>query len=132
MAQNSEIHEVDKNEHLDFKTVKSKSYKVLTGCGNIYITCDFNGGNTLHKIRMQRTSKLHCPYTVLSKLYRSATFQGRRDIKQAIKDHKESEEDACVKFNIQVKSAMKKGELAAYSCSDAIAKVLEREFEICK
>lgn len=111
-----------------FIGIESKTFKVLTGCGNVYITADFKD-NILHKIRMQRTSKLHCSPTVLNSLFRSVTFETRRDIKQAIKDHKGSQEDVCEKFNIVIKSQMRGGGLVAYSCTDAIARVLEKIVE---
>jgi len=114
---------------MEFAYRHSKTYKVLVGCGNIYITCDLNPDGSLHKVRMQRTSKVHCSISILQPLFRSATFQTRRDILQAIKDHKGSEIDACDKYNIAIKSAMKQGKLAAYNCSDAIARVLERILE---
>ena len=116
--------ETTQNFDLIFKP--SKTYKVLVGCGNIYITTDYKENGDLHKIRLQRTSKLKCSPSLLHPLFSSATFQSRRDIKQSIKDHKGSEVDACEKFNISIKSAMKQGKLAAYNCSDAIARVLER------
>jgi hypothetical protein len=111
-----------------FTGIESKTFKVLTGCGNIYITADLKN-NVLHKIRMQRTSKLHCSPTVLNSLFRSVTFETRRDISQAIKDHKGSEDDVCEKFNITIKAQMRGGILAAYSCTDAIARVLEKIVE---
>lgn len=107
---------------MDYKP--SKTFKVITGCGNVYITADFSEKG-LHKIRMQRTSKLHCPISVLNPLFRSATYQGRRDIQQAIKDNKATEVDACGKYNIVVKTAMREGKLAAYNCADALARCLE-------
>jgi len=116
--------ETTQNFDLIFKP--SKTYKVLVGCGNIYITTDYKENGDLHKIRLQSTSKLKCSPSLLHPLFSSATFQSRRDIKQSIKDHKGSEVDACEKFNISIKSAMKQGKLAAYNCSDAIARVLER------
>uniref|UniRef100_A0A6H1ZYX4 ribonucleoside-diphosphate reductase n=1 Tax=viral metagenome TaxID=1070528 RepID=A0A6H1ZYX4_9ZZZZ len=122
MEKISTVPEDGKVNDLDFKP--SKTFKVITGCGNIYVTADFTEKG-LHKIRMQRTSKLHCSPTMLNKLYRSATFQSRRDIQQTIKDLKDVEVDACDKFGIGVKSAMKQGKLAAYSCGDAIARCLE-------
>lgn len=124
MVENKPILKDNKDLDLGFKFKPSKTFKFLVGCGNVYLTCDFSDKG-LHKIRMQRTSKLHCSPTVLNKLFRSATFQSRRDIQQAIKDHKDTEIDACEKFNIVVKSAMKQGKLAAYSCSDALARCLE-------
>jgi hypothetical protein len=107
---------------------KSKTYKVVCGCGNLYITCDYKD-DKLHKVRLQRTSKLLCSLSVLDPLFRSVTFETRRDIRQAIKDHKGREDLKCKQFNIKVKAAMKKGELAAWSCTDAIARVLEKVLE---
>jgi hypothetical protein len=114
----------------EFDLKPSKTFRVLTGCGNIYITADFTDKG-LHKIYMQRCSKLHCSPTVLRPLFRSATFQSRRDIKQAIKDNKATFDpktgivESCDKYNINVKSAKEKGELWAYSCADALARCLE-------
>ena len=105
---------------------KSKTYRVLTGCSFVYVTVEHDSDGKLHKIKLQRTSKLHCSLAILDPLFRSCTFESRRDIKQAIKDHKGREDTACKMCNIKVKSAMKKGELAAWSCSDAIARVLEK------
>jgi len=109
------------------KSRPSKTIGVLTGCGRIYITLDYNEDNSLHKVYMQRTNKLHCSPSVLTPLFKSCTYTSRRDIKQAIKDYEGSEVDACDKFNIAIKSKMKQGELCAYSCSDAIARVLKNE-----
>lgn len=112
-------------QEFDIEFKPSKTFCVIVGCGKIYITCDMTEKG-LHKIRMQRTSKLKCSVTMLDTLFRASTFQCRRDIKQAIKDHRENETGACQAFNIAVKSAMKQGKLAAYSCTDAIGRVLER------
>jgi len=125
MEKVSPLPETNEKLDLDFKYTPSKTFKVLTPCGNVYITCDFKD-NALHKVRMQRTSKLHCSMSILQPLFRSITFESRRDLTQAIKDHKASPVDACEKFNIIHKSMMRGGGLVAYNCSDAIARVLER------
>ena len=124
MEENKQICACSQDLNLVYRP--SKTYKVLVGCGNIYITCDLKEDGSLHKVRMQRTSKVKCSISILQPLFRSATFQSRRDILQAIKDHKGSEAYACDRYNIIIKSAMKQGKLAAYSCADAIARVLER------
>ena len=124
MEENKQVHEAGQDFNISFKP--SKTFKVAVGCGNIYITCDMKENGQLHKIRMQRTSKLKCSPSILHNLFSATTFQSRRDINQAIKDHKCTEADACDKFHIGLKSRMKKGELVAYNCSDAIARVLER------
>ena len=124
MEKDKQVHEAGQDFNLSFKP--SKTYRCAVGCGNIYITCDMKEDGKLHKIRMQRTSKLKCAPSILHSLFTSTTFQSRRDINQAIKDHKSFEMDACDKFHIGLKGRMKKGELVAYNCSDAIARVLER------
>ncbi len=111
------------------QTWKSKTTKVLTGCGWIYVTIDYTEEGKIHKVRMQRTNKLYCSPSVLTPLFKSCTYTSRRDIKQAIEDYEGSEVDACEKFNISVKSKMKQGELGAYSCSDAISRVLKKEIK---
>jgi hypothetical protein len=112
---------------------ESRTYRVFVGCGNIYVNIELDEEGNPHKVRMQRTSKTHCSPTTLDSLFRSCTFETRRDIRQAIKDHKAKSDinspvgvEVCDKFNIGVKSKIKQGEMAAYSCSDAIAVVLER------
>ena len=113
-----------------FNYKPSKTWKVLTGCGNLYITADFTNEG-VHKVRLQRTSRLKCPLSILNPLYRSATYQSRRDIEQSIEDHKarldpqSGKFECCDQFNASIKGAWKRGELAAYSCSDALARVLE-------
>jgi len=130
MEKVSPISEVAQEQSLGFDFKFGKTFKVLTGCGNIYITAEFVERG-LHKIYMQRCSKLHCSPTVLNPLFRSATFQSRRDIQQAIKDNKATFDpktgvvECCDKFNITVKSAKGKDELWAYSCADALARCLE-------
>ena len=117
-----------------FPCKSSKTFKCFVGCGNIYVNVELDEEGKPHKVRMQRTSKTHCSPTTLDSLFRSCTFETRRDIKQAIKDHRAKVDisnkdvgyEVCDMFNIGVKSKMKQGELAAYSCSDAIARVLER------
>jgi len=130
VEKDSEVHETGKDLDLGFRCKPSETFKVLTGCGSIYITAEFVE-KSLHKIYMQRCAKLHCSPTVLNPLFRSSTFTSRRDIKQAIKDNKATFDtktgqiECCEKFNVTIKTAMKYGQLAAYSCSDALARVLE-------
>lgn len=117
---------------MERKSWASKTIRCIVGCGPIYITLDYNPDGSLHKVYMQRTNKLHCSPSVLTPLFKSCTYTSRRDIKQAIKDYEGSEVDACEKFNISIKSKMKQGELCAYSCSDAISRVLRGEIDANK
>jgi len=108
---------------------RSTTYRVFVGCGNIYITIDYNKDNSIHRIRIQRTSKFKCPIIMRDSLARQATFQARRDIGQLVKDLKGNPYNACDSYNITITSKMKNNELAGYSCADAISKIIEREVE---
>jgi hypothetical protein len=107
--------------------VKSKTYCVYVGCGKIYVTVDRDDEN-FQRICINRNSKdLKCPLTAIDSLNRSATFKAKREPRQVVKDELGSERHCCDTFDIAVKSRMKAKKLAAYSCSDAIARVLMRE-----
>lgn len=97
----------------------SKTYRVQVGCGNLYVIIDYNNDGSFHKVRIPRNTKFHCPLIVRDGLSREATYKGRRDIKQLIKDFKGRKPDACCdKYTVVSK---------AYSCRDAIAQVFEKE-----
>lgn len=123
----STIPETD--EKFNMTTYKSITWKVQTGCGKLYITILFNEDGSLHKVLIPRTSKFQCSVTMRDGLARQATFQGRRDLKQLVKDLRCDEKHACDGFNVSVKSAIKNGEMGAYSCADAVAKVIEKAFK---
>ena len=110
---------------MDFESWSSKTVKVITGCGNLYITIDYKEDGTVHKVKLQRNSKFACPITVRESLGKQATFQARRDIKQMIKDLKGDKDNSCDKYDITIKNETEKGRLTAFSCSDAVARVLE-------
>jgi hypothetical protein len=84
-----------------------------------------------YNILIHRKSKAACDMTFFDALQRQSTFQTRRDIHQLIRDLKGSEGDKhyCHKFGVHIKGMMKEGKLAAYSCSDAIARVLRYELK---
>lgn len=102
---------------------KSKTYRVITGCGNLYVTIDYNEDSSFHRMRMQRNSKMKCSLTLREALARDATYKLRRDGDQFIKDHKG---EICEMNNMKVKVAKKKGEIAGTSCSDGVACLVEK------
>ena len=118
MAQDSEIHEVDKDQHIDFTHYPSKTYAVRVGCGNLFVIVDYNQDNTFHKIRIPRNTKFNCSLVIRDSLAKQATYQGRRDPAQLVKDLKGSKAHCCKNYNITCK---------AYSCSDAVAQVIKKE-----
>ena len=107
------------------ETRTSKTWKVVVGCGNLYVTVEFNEDGSIHKIRIPRNTKFKCSLMMRDRLAKQSTFQARQNVKQLVKDLKGSMDDTCEEYNIMVKSAMKTGKLAAYSCQDAVARVVE-------
>lgn len=107
-----------------------KNYKIKVGCGNLYISVIYNEDKP-HNVLIHRKSKCACDMTFFDALQKQSTFQTRRDISQLIKDLKGSlqEKNYCQKFNASLKEAIKEGNLAAFSCSDAVARVLRNELK---
>lgn len=118
MEEISPISEVKKVNDLDFITYKEKTYGIRVGCGNLFIMVEYNTDGSFHKIRIPRNTKFNCSLVIRDSLAKQATFQGRRDPKQLVKDLKGSKAHCCKNYNITCK---------AYSCSDAVAQVLKKE-----
>jgi hypothetical protein len=117
----------------DTDDIISRTYSILCGCGKLYVTVyDMPEGGK--NVLIHRKSTFACDMTLLDALQRQTTFQTRRELKQAIKDLKGNDDPRlghrCEKFHIGIKGAIKQGKLAAYSCSDAIARILEREVKL--
>ena len=116
----------------EFDFWQSKTYRVYTGCGNIFITvCSVEG--QIVKVILHRKSTCRCDLTFFDALNRQTTFMTNVELEQVVLDlignDLPKEGHFCHNYNITVKSKIKNGELGAYSCSDAIAKVLKREMD---
>ena len=118
MEENKPIHEAGKDEYLT-RFYNSKTYAVRCGCGNLYITIDYNQDGSFHKLRIPRNTKFNCTLIARDSLAKQATYQARRDPKQLIKDLKGNKAHACKNYNITCK---------AFSCSDAVAQVIKEGF----
>jgi len=112
----------------------SKTYRYHVGCGNAYITVDYNKDGSIARVCLQRNSKMKCSMTALDALSRQATYTARRDVKQAVKDlvgvDKQGKVIPCEEYynNIfKIKKEAKEGRAWAYSCQDAMARVLRLE-----
>ncbi len=114
----------------DFENWDSTTTAVQTGCGKLYITVVKHEGQIL-KVITHRKSNFECDLTFFDALNRQTSFQTNRELEQTINDLRgaegQKEGHFCRKYGIQVRSAIKQGMLGAYSCADAVARVLERE-----
>jgi hypothetical protein len=120
MEENQQVHASGKDEHIEWnpKSYPSKTYCIKTGCGNLYITMEFNHDGSFHRIRLPRNTKMNCSLIMRDSLAKSATFKCRREPAQFVKDNKGSKAHACEHYNITCK---------AYSCNDAVAQVIQKE-----
>jgi len=109
---------ISETNEVEFVTYKSKTYGIKVGCGTFYCTIDYNADGSFHKIRIPRNTKFNCSLMMRDAMAKGATYKIRRDPKQLIKDLKGNKGHCCEKYNISCK---------AYSCSDALSKVVERE-----
>jgi len=132
MEENQQVYKSGSDEHLDFDTWQSKTYRVYTGCGNIYITICREDGQIVKTI-IHRKSNCRCDLTFFDSLNRQTTFMTNRELEQTITDllgnDLPKEGHYCHNYNITVKGKMKQGLMGAYSCSDAIARALKREID---
>ena len=82
---------------------------------------------------VSRKGHCECDATFFEILSRLTSFATNRELEQAIKDLKGNDHPQfghfCRKFHAGVKGLIKRGGLGAYSCSDAVARVLEKETE---
>jgi len=120
ISENQPVPEGNQNEHLEWnpQTYQSKTYAIKCGCGNLYITIEYNEDGSFHKVRLPRNTKFNCSLVMRDSLAKGATYKIRRDPKQFVKDNKGSKAHACEHYNITCK---------AFSCADAVARVVERE-----
>ena len=114
----------------DFEFWNSRTYKVLTGCGSLFVTI-LNEEGAIIRVIAHRKSCFECDITFLDALNRQTTFATNRELEQAIYDLKGNdtpkEGHYCRKFHAGVKGIIKRGGLGAYSCADAVARCLEKE-----
>ena len=114
----------------NFEFWDSATYRVLTGCGHLYVTvCSMEG--SIIKVIAHRKTSFMCDITFFDLMNRATTFMTNRDPEQAVEDYRgnyhQKEGHYCEKCHVGVKGSIKRGELAAYSCADAVSRVLEKE-----
>ena len=118
------------NDSFDCK--HSKTYIAHTGCGKLFVTVVFFDRQIIRVIA-HRKSSFECDVTFFEALNRQTTFMTNRELDQVIYDLKGNEDQReghfCKNYSIAVKAYMKKGLIGAYSCTDAVARVLEKAIE---
>jgi hypothetical protein len=119
----------------DLEAYPSATYQVKVGCGHLHVTVVYYEGK-VYNVFIHRKSKapqVKCDIIWFDGLQRQTTFQTRREMIQVIKDLRGNDDPVqghyCQQFNIYLKGLIKKGKLAAYSCQDAVARVLYKEYE---
>lgn len=110
-----------KIEGEDLNCNPSITYKIKTGCGNLYIIIVYDNKRRFNRIFIPRNSKFRCDLIMRDNLARIGTYEGRRSLRQAIKDLRGSKGHHCDNYNITVK---------ATSCSDAVAQALQRWLKV--
>jgi hypothetical protein len=102
----------------DFDSMPSQTYKIKVGCGNLYITICYNGKRRFKRLFIPRNSKFRCDLLVRDGLARLATYEGKRNLKQLIKDLKGDKfGHHCDNYNVTCQAS---------SCFDAVSKSLKR------
>ena len=131
MAEIDTVSKADQN--LDLESFPSLTFAFQVGCGKLFITVIHHEGQII-KVITHRKSVFLCDLTFFDALNRQTSFVTNRELEQAIEDLKGFEgvphaSHYCQNYNVTVKSALKNGRLGAYSCSDAVARALEKAID---
>ena len=116
--------EIEKDEVGEFQGGLSKTYGIKVGCGTLYVTICYDDQHRFRRLFIPRTSKFHCDLVIRDGLARLATYQGKRNLAQLIRDLKGD------KWGHRCDKATVLSE--ASSCFDAVSKALERWRENAK
>lgn len=108
-----------KGENFDF--MPSVTYRIRVGCGNLYVTICYDEKRRFKRLFIPRNSKFHCDLVIRDGIARTATFQGKRSLRQLIRDLGGSKAHHCDKYNITAQ---------ATSCQDAVSKAVAKWLKI--
>ncbi|RKY32381.1 MAG: hypothetical protein DRP74_02600 [Candidatus Omnitrophota bacterium] len=106
---------MSENEGEFFNFTPSCTYKIRVGCGNFYITICYDEKRRFKRVFIPRNSKFHCDLIVRDGLARQATFQGKRSLRQLVRDLRGNKAHHCDKYNVTSQAA---------SCQDAVAQAI--------
>lgn len=105
----------------DFTNCPAMTYKIRCGCGNLYIIINHDEKRRFKQLFIPRNSKFRCDLVTRDGLARIATFEGRRSLKQVIKDLRGNKAHHCDNYNVTAEAA---------SCQDAVALALQRWLKV--
>ena len=102
----------------DYECMPSVTSRIRVGCGNLYITICYDLQKRFKRLFIPRNSKFHCDLLVRDGLARLATYEGKRNLKQLIRDLRGDKfGHHCNKYHINAEAS---------SCFDAVSKTLEK------
>ena len=124
MAETTTLYEDTKYINLkgeDFESIPNSTYGIRVGCGKLFITICYDEKRRFKRLFIPRNSKFKCDLVNRDGLARIATFEGKRSLKQTIRDLGGSKAHHCDKYNITCEAA---------SCSDAVSLALKKWIKI--
>lgn len=112
---------IEENEGEDFDSMPSSTYGIKVGCGTLYCTIVYDEKRRFKRLFIPRNSKFHCDLIIRDGLSRMATFEGKRNLRQIIKDLRGNKAHHCDNYNIIAK---------ATSCFDGVSQILEKWLKV--
>lgn len=108
----------EKLEGENFDSMPSATYRIKVGCGNLYIIICCDEKRRFKRLFIPRNSKFRCDLLVRDGISRLATYEGKRNLKQLVKDLRGDKfGHHCDNYNVTCEAS---------SCFDAVSKALER------
>jgi hypothetical protein len=101
----------------NFDFMPSTTAVIRVGCGSLYATICYDEAKRFRRIFIPRNTKFFCPVTTRDAIAKLVTFQGKRNLRQCIKDLRGSKAHHCDKYNVTSQAA---------SCFDGVSKILEK------
>ncbi len=109
---------VMENRGGNFDQMPSTTFKIRVGCGNLYCTIVYDEKKRFKRLFIPRNSKFYCPLTTRDAIAKLVTYEGKRSLRQVIKDLRGDKfGHHCDKYNITAKAS---------SCFDAVSQTLSK------